>query len=153
MQHSVTLHEGTALNILAAHTHIGTFHEHRAKGQKLAHTPVDLSVFAHLNALFAQFLELLVNRETLGNFAECFCDVLEGIARDCGVAAMNNFGALLRSRQLKPSDVGGLGSGYGRLGLAKDRVQLRVVCAQCLIRFFLGDIPATHQSLCILGAG
>ena len=66
---------------------------------------------------------------------------------------MNNFGALLRSWQLKPSDIGRLRSGYGRLGLTEDRIQLRVVCTQCLIRFFLGDIAATHQSLCIFGAG
>ena len=79
MQHRVTLHKGTALNVLAAHTHIGAFYEQRAKGQKLAHAPIDLAVCAHLNALFTQFLELLVNRETLGNFTECFCDVLEGI--------------------------------------------------------------------------
>ena len=56
VQNSVTLNEGTALNILTAHTNVGALHQQRTEGEQFAHTPVHVAATAHLNALVHELL-------------------------------------------------------------------------------------------------
>ena len=66
MQNRVTLHEGAALHILPAHTHIGAFQQDRTKCKQLTHTPVHLTALTHFDALLQKLLQLLVHGKAIG---------------------------------------------------------------------------------------
>ena len=153
VQHSVTLNEGTALNILTAHTNVGALHQQRTEGEQFAHTPVDVAGAAHLNALVHELLQLLVDGEALRSLTERISNVLQGLEGDRSLTGVNDLGVLLSSGQFQAGNVRASRSRCRRLSLNEDSVQLRVVRIQNLVCLLLGDIATADQILCVQGAG
>ena len=153
VQNSVTLNEGTALNILTAHTNVGALHQQRTEGEQFTHTPVHVAGAAHLNALLHELLQLLVDGEALRSLTERISNTLESLQRDSGLASVNDLGVLLSSRQFQTGNVRSSRSRCRRLSLDEDSVQLRVVGIQNLVCLLLRDIATTDQVLCVQGAG